>query len=239
MLLTLDIGNTLAKFVATDGNEFVSLATVEHTAVTATLRRLLIESPSRFTALHWCSVARNIAGWDELLQILPIPVKQLLPSHLPPFIQLEYKTPQTLGADRLAAVLGARSLQPHRSLLVIDAGTCITYDVLLADGRYLGGNISPGLDMRLQAMHKFTARLPNVLSNGNVPLLGNTTETALRSGAIHGIRFEIEGYIRCLCEQYADICVFLTGGDSFDFRISAENRIFADKFLIARGLCSF
>ena len=155
-----------------------------------------------------------------------------------------------LRADRLAAVMGAQSLLPHRTVLVIDAGTCITFDLLLSNGHYLGGNISPGLDMRLRAMHEFTARLPLISAEGENPDYGYDTITALRSGAKSGIRLEIMGYLAQVRAEYPDACAFLTGGNRFDFGISTEscnfadesdaiatdNRIFADEYLVARGL---
>ena len=177
-------------------------------------------------------------------------VQQLCPTAPPSGITLGYRTPATLGADRLAAVMGAQSLLPHRTVLVIDAGTCITFDLLLSDGHYLGGNISPGLEMRLRAMHEFTARLPLVSAEGDNPDYGYDTITALRSGAKSGIRLEIMGYLAQVRAKHPDACAFLTGGNRFDFGISTEscnfaaesdaiaidNCIFADEYLVARGL---
>lgn len=235
MILTLDLGNTCAKWVLFDGATVVEHQVCSHADCTAVLDELLERYPD-ITRLCWCSVTAPLPLLENRLAQLSIRTKRLSPLHPPQGITVGYETPETLGADRLAAVLGARSLQPNRTLLVIDAGTCITFDVLTREGEYPGGNISPGVAMRLRAMHEFTARLPHPSSEGATPLLGKTTETALRSGVIWGISYEIEGYIRHLQAQYGSICVFLTGGNRFDFHISSESCIFADDFLVARGL---
>lgn len=237
MTLTLDIGNTRSKFTLFDDSEIVRHLPVSHELTVPTLADWLTSHPA-IAAVHWCSVGAVIDGLEAAFSVAPVVVRRLLPTAPPSGITIEYLSPETLGADRLAAVLGARSLRPREHLLVVDAGTCITFDFLLSDGRYLGGNISPGLAMRLEAMHRFTARLPLVAAEGATPLMGQTTETALRSGATLGIVYEIEGYIRRLREEYGSICVFLTGGNRFDFRISSESCIFADDFLVARGLAA-
>ena len=185
------------------------------------------------TSLRWCSVGADDALVETLLARTGWPTRRLVAAAEVGGVRLAYRTPHTLGVDRLAAVLGARSLQPQGHLLVIDAGTCITFDVLLADGRYIGGNISPGLSMRLAAMHAHTARLPLVDAQGELPLLGLDTPTALR-----GIAYEIEGYVRRLREEYGAISTFLTGGNRSDFPVSAESCTFADEYLVARGLAT-
>lgn len=237
MILTLDIGNTRAKLTLFSAGEVVRHEAFAHAQTVDALRTWLTETPA-ITALHWCSVGPELPELETALRGLEIPVRRLLPTLPPADIRVEYHTPETLGADRLAAVLGARSLRPNENLLVVDAGTCITYDFLTADGRYLGGNISPGLEMRLDAMHHFTARLPRIATEGDVPAIGVSTETALRSGATLGIVHEIEGYCRQFQAEYGEVCVFLTGGNRFSFLISSEIRTFADDFLVARGLAA-
>lgn len=151
-------------------------------------------------------------------------------------LQNDYATPATLGPDRLAAAVGAATLQPGRNLLVIDIGTCIKYDFVTADGRFRGGNISPGMDMRFRALHHFTARLPLVDENGAMPQPGNTTETAIRTGVIQGMRYEIEGYMRTMQAKCPDLLIFLTGGNRLDFCKPLKSRIFANRNLVAHGL---
>jgi type III pantothenate kinase len=138
--------------------------------------------------------------------------------------------------DRLAAVIAANHLKPGKDLLVIDAGTCITYDFIDKDGRYHGGNISPGMQMRFKALNYFTNKLPLVASQGEIEFHGQTTETAIRSGVIYGIEHEISGYILQLQKNYPDLLVFLTGGDDFSFDTKLKSVIFADRFLVLKGL---
>lgn len=152
-----------------------------------------------------------------------------------------YNTPQTLGTDRLAAVIGAyaegkRRTGIHAPILVIDLGTAITYDFITAEGEYLGGNISPGIDMRLRALNAFTDKLPLVSHQGECPPVGHSTETAIRSGVINGVKHEIHGTIQHFLVKYPQLLIFLTGGDAIDFDEPLKKRIFADKFLVIKGL---
>ncbi|MCF0236297.1 MAG: type III pantothenate kinase [Bacteroidaceae bacterium] len=235
VILTIDIGNTRAKLVVFAGGQVIDHRTAPHDALVATLHNLLAAHPQT-ERIHWCSVGPDLSALSDFFAACPLPVHRLLPTAPPAGVQVTYATPHTLGADRLAAVLGARALRPASDLLVIDAGTCITYDLLTAGGVYLGGNISPGLDMRLRALADQTARLPHVAAAGPTPLMGDSTETAIRSGVVRGIAYEIEGYVRTLAAEYPNLCVFLTGGNRFDFPISPEIRTFADDYLVARGL---
>ena len=147
-----------------------------------------------------------------------------------------YKNPETLGKDRLAAVIGATYLKPNTDLLVIDAGTAITYDFINKKSEYIGGNIAPGVDLRLRALHEFTAKLPLVEADVKSPFLGFDTRTAISSGVLQGIYFEINGYIDNLKFKYPELSVFLTGGSTFYFDRTLKNTIFAEKNLVLIGL---
>lgn len=151
-------------------------------------------------------------------------------------ITIKYKTPHTLGKDRIAAVVGAYYLQPNRNILIIDAGTCITYELLEASGSYLGGNISPGMTTRFKALNDYTKKLPLVNEREEVPCWGTCTEDAIRAGVVNGIVFEMDGYIDKAKELYSDVLVFLTGGHSFYFESRLKNSIFADINLVLTGL---
>ena len=151
-------------------------------------------------------------------------------------LKIDYATPQTLGSDRIAAAVGAWNEQPGNNMLVIDAGSAITIDFVDRQGTYKGGNIAPGVKMRLKALHEFTGRLPMVEKEGDTPAFGHNTETAIRSGVIKGICHEIDGYINEIREKYGNVLVFLTGGDEKTLKNSIKNRIFADKYLVAKGL---
>lgn len=250
MTLTIDLGNTRAKLTIFDAEaHIVEHQSVAHPDLVAAAQSLLQAHPE-VHRICWCAVGEIPSALPNFFATCGLEVQQLRPTAPPSGIIVDYRTPETLGADRLAAVMGAQSLLPHRTLLVIDAGTCITFDLLLANGHYVGGNISPGLDMRLRAMHKFTARLPLVSAQSEAPAFGFDTRSALCSGAKQGIRLEILGYLAQVREQHPDACAFLTGGNRFDFDIPLENCnfaaesaaiatdscIFADEYLVARGL---
>ena len=151
-------------------------------------------------------------------------------------ITVQYKTPHTLGRDRLAAAVGANYLQPGKDLLVIDAGTAITYELIEASGTYVGGNISPGMTTRFRALNHFTKKLPLVSESEHVPLVGTNTETAIQAGVVNGIVCEMDGYIEMLRLKYPNLLVFLTGGHSFYFERRLKNSIFADINLVLTGL---
>ena len=139
-------------------------------------------------------------------------------------------------SDRMAAVVGANEQYPRRDILVIDAGTCITYEFIDSKGQYHGGNISPGMQMRFKALNQFTGRLPLIDSNGRKLPMGRDTETAIRAGVLKGMEYEISGYIESMKHKYPELLVFLTGGDDFSFDSSVKSIIFADRFLVLKGL---
>lgn len=152
-----------------------------------------------------------------------------------PFLNL-YETPQTLGTDRIAGVAGALSMFPDRSCLIIDAGTSITYDYVDMEGKYHGGSISPGLDMRFKALHKFTSRLPLISFNKNYDLPGKTTKTAILGGVIEGVIAEINGIVHEYEHFSNDLCIILNGGDAIFFETKIKAHIFAVPNLVLIGL---
>lgn len=156
--------------------------------------------------------------------------KTLLP------VNIQYQTPQTLGKDRLAAVVGANYLQPGKNILIIDAGTAITYEFIEASGTYLGGNISPGMTTRFKALNHFTGKLPFVQEDEKIPFIGYSTQTAIQAGVVNGITYEMDGYIDDLRQKHPDLLVFLTGGHSFYFERRLKNTIFANINLVLTGL---
>ncbi len=154
-----------------------------------------------------------------------------------PFENL-YKTPNTLGKDRLAAVAGAWALAENCDVLVIDAGTAVTYDFVNAQGQYLGGNISPGLEMRAKSLNYYTAKLPLVtIEKKDLSLsLGDDTNSALKSGVWMGLLFEIQAYIDYLKVKFPKLSVFLTGGSALYFEGQLKKPIFVNSNLVLSGL---
>lgn len=147
-----------------------------------------------------------------------------------------YKTPQTLGMDRLAGVIGARVLFPDLACLVIDAGTCITYDFVDTGNIYQGGSISPGISMRFKALNTFTQKLPLIEKSEGVDLIGKTTEEAIRSGVLNGAITELEGIIGRYKVLYPSFKILICGGDAAFFESKIKETIFAVPELVLIGL---
>ncbi|MDR1356760.1 MAG: type III pantothenate kinase [Tannerellaceae bacterium] len=175
---------------------------------------------------------------DELLAFFNdrLPYFIFFDENTPVPISIQYQTPQTLGKDRLAAVVGANYLKPGKNILVIDAGTAITYELIDASGAYLGGNISPGMTTRFKALNRYASKLPLVQEAEDIPQIGYSTKTAIQAGVVKGITYEMEGYIEDLRREYPSLLVFLTGGNSFYFERRLKNTIFADINLVLTGL---
>lgn len=148
----------------------------------------------------------------------------------------KYSTPETLGKDRIALTAAAVKSYPAKNVLVIDAGTCITYDLKTADETYMGGGISPGLEMRFKSLHKFTANLPLITPKPDVPLVGNSTETSILSGIINGLEMELKGIIEAYRAEFEDLTVIFTGGDSQFLSLPLKNSIFANSNFLLEGL---
>ncbi|GCC50744.1 type III pantothenate kinase [Chryseotalea sanaruensis] len=229
--LVVDIGNTSSKVgIFKQHNLLEERVFADHAA----LREYLLGV--RVQAVIVASVSKT---YDTILPSLThIPSIITLTHNLPlPIVNL-YATPETLGVDRLAGVCGAVQMFPAEPCLVIDSGTCITYDFINQNAEYLGGAISPGLNMRLRAMHEFTARLPQVAIEGDIPLIGNTTKSCMQSGALNGMCVEIEGTIERYRQHYPQMRVILCGGDTHFFENSLKGAIFAVPNLVLKGLNS-
>lgn len=162
-----------------------------------------------------------------------------LDSNTPLPINNRYKTPLTLGMDRLAAAAGAFYLYPNHNCLVIDAGTTITYDFISHKGDYLGGGISPGVELRFKALNQHTRRLPHVqVSNEDFPLIGRDTRGSLVSGVLNGVLAEIEGIVRTYGQKFTNLKVVLCGGDAAFFESRIKAPIFVVPHLVLIGLNS-
>lgn len=144
--------------------------------------------------------------------------------------------PETIGADRLALVAAAVHYFPRKNNLVVGLGSCITYNFINQDHEFLGGSISPGMEMRFKSMNQQTALLPLVQKDWNFPIIGYDTKTNLQSGVIAGITYEIGGFIDFYAQKYGNFNVVLTGGDAGYFARQLKNRIFADLNFLFKGL---
>ncbi len=233
MNLTIDIGNTRTKLIAFNGSQLMD----ELAIADGEWNRLAIFCNSHhFERGILSSVIKPTAAFMSVVHSLGFPVMELHPASTPTPLNILYKTPATLGADRLAAAVGAWMKSEGCPVLIVDAGTCITYDFVTVAGDYFGGNISPGVETRLKSLHEFTASLPQVEAEGDVPDLGYSTETAIRSGVVKGVEYEINGYISDYLLKYPNLLVYLTGGGQKYLHISEKTPTFADDYLVSEGL---
>lgn len=231
--LVIDIGNTRTKIARFEHSVLKEKWTIETLSIPAINNILTNHSVERI-------IYSTVAGIDEA-------VKAHLMAHffcleLTNTLQLpfknEYETPQTLGKDRLAGVSGALNIYPNQNCLIIDAGTCITYDFLKEGSIFLGGNISPGLKMRFQAMHHFTKALPLVNTDAfeATTSIGKSTQNALLQGGARGALLEMEGFIQWAHHNFYDLNVILTGGDADFFANHLKSKIFVQPNLVLIGL---
>lgn len=231
MNLVIDYGNTAAKvgiFKDDQLSESLTFSNMDELKFFLTSSRakcLLVSSVN--------TDAGVISTWGQ-----QIPKRFILSYQLPLPIELLYETPATLGVDRIAGACGAATLFSGKPTLVIDAGTCITYDFTDDQKKYHGGGISPGLHMRFQAMHTFTARLPLISPKSEVSLIGKSTEQSMQSGVIFGITAEMEEIIARYRTIYPELTVILCGGDARFFENRLNTSIFAIPELVLIGLNS-
>lgn len=231
MDLVLDIGNTRIKAGLFQGAELLRTGHVAHGDL-AGLKAFADRSPVERIAVG--SVAREdqvllgaLGSWA--------PTVVIAGDHPSP-LRMAYRTPTTLGVDRLANAVAVAHLFPGRAALAIDLGTCVTYDHVDAAGTYRGGSISPGLRMRARAMHAHSARLPLVAPPEQPAAIGLSTEESLAAGVHHGLRAELKTLIAEARQQAPDLAVVLTGGDAPRFARALENGIFAHPTLTLLGL---
>lgn len=234
MKLTIDLGNTLIKAAVFQVKELKEAFTFSRVG-DFDLNKILKKYPEVKSAIV-SSVINDDAGLINNLKDKVSFIKLNHQTKIP--IKNHYKTPETLGKDRLSNAVGANSLFPGVNVLVIDAGTCIKYDFVSSNNSYEGGSISPGLQMRYKALNAFTGKLPLVKISAKEVLTGKNTEESIVSGVQTGIIAEAEGIIEKYIEKYPDIKFVITGGDMEFFRagLSKKNSIFADPFLLMKGL---
>ncbi|MDE6266260.1 MAG: type III pantothenate kinase [Muribaculaceae bacterium] len=205
--LTIDRGNTALKAVVWDGETVIWQETVSNVS-----RTHLTEIKKNYNPVKvaLCTVVANdytLIGY--LHQLFGEKNVLILSASTPLPIKILYSTPETLGSDRIAAAVGAWGVNPDSSSLIVDIGTAVTYDYVNKEGEFVGGNIAPGIGLRLKALNRFTGKLPMIDSRGETPLLGVSTETAMRSGVVNGIKAEILFY---LSQLPSDTRLIITGG---------------------------
>ncbi len=232
MNLIIDIGNTRIKAALFEQNELKDFFVFETTDA------LLASDLFGKYSIKQCITASVVDKIEPFLKRLNAGIQTLLfTSETPsPLVNL-YRSANTLGSDRLASAVGGNLLFPGKNLLVIDAGTCIKYNFVNSNDEYLGGGISPGLQMRFKALNTFTARLPLLDIDQNFDsFIGTNTNESILSGIQIGALAELQGLIEKYKNIYPDINIVLTGGDAYFFEKRLKNRIFTDSFLILKGL---
>lgn len=233
MNLTIDIGNSRTKFSVFNRGEVIITVPVdefkpEHIDVLKNeyqgLDKVILSATKDYSLQLKDALRQNFEQFIELDANTPLPIENC------------YKTKDTLGRDRIAAVVGASDLYPGHNLLVIDAGTAITCDFVSEKNQYLGGSISPGIDMRFKALNQFTGKLPLVKQVGHNKLFGTTTEDAIRAGVQNGVVFEVDKTINTFKEFYNNLKVIITGGNADFFEKKLKNSFFVHLNLITLGL---
>jgi type III pantothenate kinase len=229
--LCFDFGNTRLKFAVFDNDNFVEEITLPNDELFTIERVMYVHQPQK-------TILSSVVNHNPVIEtVLAKHSKFHKISHL---TQANFTTavgkPETIGADRLALSAAAVHFYPGKNNLVIGLGSCITYNFINQYHQFIGGSISPGMEMRFKAMQVFTAKLPAVQAEWNFPIIGYDTKTNMQSGVIAGIAFEMDGFIDEYAHKYNNFNVVLTGGDSAYFARRLKNRIFADSNFLFKGL---
>jgi type III pantothenate kinase len=230
--LVIDIGNSLQKIAVFNNDEMVF-----HQSFPVVSEKILSSVLAQFPIKY--SILSSVAGVDaQIIDFLNLNTNVIQYSHqtkLP--VTILYKSAETLGLDRIANAVGAAIQFPNRNVLSIQAGTCLVLDFVNENGEYLGGSISPGINMRLEALHEKTKNLP-LLRVKETPqsFLGATSEESILFGVVNGICYEIDGFIEDYIVNFENIIVLITGGDALSLQKLLKNTIFAAPNLVLIGL---
>jgi len=228
--LTIDIGNTLTKFAVFENDEMLIFQSVESLEA-----KHILEILKQFSLDGY--IVSSVAKTPDFLHELLKDVRCIKFNYQTPIpIVNKYETPETLGLDRLALAVAAAKHAPQTDVLVISAGTCITYDFITSKNEYIGGAISPGLRMRARAMHEFTERLPLVDLPTEIGYCGVNSISAIQSGILKGVQDEIEAKITFFKKKNLAGRIFLTGGDQKYLVNSIKSRTFAVSNMVLIGL---
>jgi type III pantothenate kinase len=231
MNLIIDVGNTRVKAAVYEKDSLKELVIFQKTEIISELKKILKKnkiSSSIVSAVATLS-DENLKKLHGFLNLMELNHETKVP------FSNKYKTPTTLGVDRIALAAYAASEYPNKNVLVIDAGTCITFD-FVNEGTYLGGAISPGLKMRYKSLNNYTSKLPLLETKEPEDFIGDNTNNCIHSGVVNGIVNEIDGVINQYKTKYQDLTVVLTGGDTNFLAKQLKNHIFANPNLVLEGL---
>ncbi len=233
MLLAVDIGNTRIKAAVFKHDTILGSFVFDKSELEIYLSKISQTYPD---CRDW--VVASVGGIEkEVFLTFASRANIHFVSHQDAFpFENRYATPQTLGIDRMVLAAGAVWQYPGQNRLVIDAGTCVTYDFIDADNKYWGGAISPGLRLRYESLHRFTARLPLLGKEAPQDFIGNTTNQSIHSGVVQGLAHEIDGFIGQYRERYPKFIIILTGGDAEFLANRLKNTIFANSIFLLESL---
>ena len=233
MILVIDVGNSRIKAAVFEDNILLEIFIFTKIELEKKIENIL-KKFQKTTDLVVSSVGdvekESFLAFNNLVKVNFISHTDLFP------FQNKYSTPQTLGIDRMVLASGAVLSFPNQNRLVIDAGTCVTYDFITHANQYLGGAISPGFRLRYESLNNYTAKLPLLSLENPSDLIGNSTSTSIHSGVVNGLVNEIDGFIADYSARYSNFIIILTGGDTDFLAKRLKNTIFANSNFLLESL---
>ena len=233
MLLTIDVGNSRIKVAVFEHNKQLDFFIFEANEALKNFENIFEKYPN-LQKIILSSVGKLEKEVVDFIQNR-FPTEIIDHKSKFPFTNL-YATPETLGIDRMVLAAGATLMYPNQNRLIIDAGTCITYDFVNAENQYLGGAISPGIKIRYKSLNNYTSKLPLLSLSEDFDFIGNSTKSAIHSGVINGVLFEIEGFISQYSLKNQDLTIILTGGDAEFLAKRLKSTIFANSNFLLESL---
>jgi len=233
MLLTIDVGNSRIKVAVYEHNKQLDFFIFETNEALKNFENIF-QKYSNLQKIILSSVGKLD---EEVVNFIKSQFQTEIIDHKSkfPFTNL-YATPETLGIDRMVLAAGATLMYPNQNRLIIDAGTCITYDFVNTKNQYLGGAISPGIKIRYKSLNNYTSKLPLLTISEDFEIIGNSTKSAIHSGVINGVIFEIEGFISQYSLKNQDLTIILTGGDAEFLAKRLKSTIFANSNFLIESL---
>ena len=233
MLLTIDVGNSRIKVAVFEHNKQLDFFIFVANEALKNFENIFEKYPN-LQKIILSSVGKLEKEVVDFIQNR-FPTEIIDHKSKFPFTNL-YATPETLGIDRMVLAAGATLMYPNQNRLIIDAGTCITYDFVNAENQYLGGAISPGIKIRYKSLNNYTSKLPLLTLSEDFEIIGNSTKSAIHSGVINGVIFEIEGFISQYSLKNQDLTIILTGGDAEFLAKRLKSTIFANSNFLLESL---
>ena len=233
MLLAIDVGNTRIKAAVFEQNTLLEKVVFSNAELSNQVD-FILKKHQKIENLVIASVGNlDMEAFSKINS--NVKIYFITKDSQFPFHNL-YETPNSLGIDRMVLAAGAVLQFPDKNRLVIDAGTCVTYDFIDAENNYLGGAISPGIRLRYESLHNYTAKLPLLTRSNPEKLIGNSTQDSIHSGVINGLTNEIDGFIEHYQQRYANFIIILTGGDAEFLAKRLKNTIFANSNFLLESL---